>query len=316
MMTMDKEKFETAIAADPSVDLEELGLSAEERLKAKTFQVEMQRLDDRISSALSIDVPALELPELPEMQTGNVAMTTSDDEGFERAIAVDPSVNLDDLGLSAEERLQARAFQAEMQKLDGQIASALSIDVPELEFPELPEIESENVVPMQKRNKPRFGLPAVFGLAASIALAAVLGLQFFSQSQTYPSLAAEIVAHLEHEPQSLVITSRPVSDRRLTSVVGGNGVALDQGIGLVTYAKSCVINGKTVPHLVVQGETGPVTLLLMPDEKIEAAVSLVDEGVNGVILPVGDGSIAIIGEREERLDDIEEQVVDSVSWTI
>ena len=84
----------------------------------------------------------------------------------------------------------------------------------------------------------------------------------------------------------------------------------------MTYARSCVINGKTVPHLVVQGESGPVTLLIMPDEKIDSAVSLVEEGVNGVILPVGDGSIAIIGEREERLDEIEEQVIDSVTWTI
>ena len=59
-----------------------------------------------------------------------------------------------------------------------------------------------------------------------------------------------------------------------------------------------------------------MTLLLMPDEAIDGAVSLEEEGVNGVILPVGDGSIAIIGESEERLDEIEEQVVDSVTWTI
>lgn len=316
MTTMNKEKFEIPIAADPSVDLDELGLTAEERLQANAFQVEMQKLDDQIASALSIDVPELKLPEMPEMPPGNVTMTTPDEDGFEKAIAVDPSVDLEELGLSAEARLQARAFQVEMQKLDGRIASALSIDVPALVLPELPEIESDNVVAMQKRNKPRFGLPSMIGLAASVALAAILGLQLFSQGESYPSLAAEIVAHLEHEPQSLVITTRPVSDRRLTSVVNDNGVALDEGVGLVTYARSCVINGKTVPHLVVQGEAGPVTLLLMPDEKIDAAVSLVDEGVNGVILPVGDGSIAIIGEREERLDEIEEQVVDSVSWTI
>jgi hypothetical protein len=34
-----------------------------------------------------------------------------------------------------------------------------------------------------------------------------------------------------------------------------------------------------------------------------------------VILPVGDGSIAIIGEIDERLDRIEAQVLKSVSWS-
>lgn len=238
-----------------------------------------------------------------------------DKDTYQEAIAANPNVDLEDLGLTAEQRMEARAFQVEMQKLDQQIAGALSIDVPDLQMPELPEIEADNVASIQKSNKPRFTMPAYIGLAASVALAAVLGLQFFGQ-ETYPSLAAEVVAHLEHEPQALEITTRPVGERRLASVVNDNGVALDNDVGLVTYARSCVINGKTVPHLVVQGESGPVTLLLLPDEKIDGAVSLEEHGVNGVILPVGDGSIAIIGEREESLDEIEEQVIDSVTWTI
>jgi len=239
-----------------------------------------------------------------------------DKQTYQETIAADPTVDLDELGLSPEERLEARAFQVDMQRLDAKIASALAIDVPELELPELPEIETDNVVTMQKSHKRWFSTPAFIGLAASVALAAILGIQFFTQSTVYPSLAAEIVAHLEHEPQSRVITSRPVPEGRLARVVDDNGVALDEEVGLVTYAQSCVINGKTVPHLVIQGKTGPVTLLLMPDEMVDGAVSLQEEGVNGVILPVGGGSIAIIGEREERLDEIEEQVVDSVTWSI
>ena len=239
-----------------------------------------------------------------------------DKQTYQEAIAADPSISLDELGLTAEERLEARAFQVEMQRLNDRIESALSIGAPALELPELPEIGTDNVVSMKKSNGRRFLAPKYLGLAASVALAAVLGMQFFGHKTTYPSLAAEIVAHLDHEPQSRVITSQPVSDGRLASVVNDNGVALAPDVGLVTYARSCVINGNTVPHLVVQGRSGPVTLLLMPDEAIDGAVSLEEEGVNGVILPVGDGSIAIIGESEERLDEIEDQVVDSVTWTI
>jgi hypothetical protein len=77
-----------------------------------------------------------------------------------------------------------------------------------------------------------------------------------------------------------------------------------------------VINGRTIPHLVIQGEKGPITLLLMPDEMVDGASTFMGEGVDGIILPVGNGSIAIIGEREENLAEIEQKVMDSVEWSI
>ena len=53
----------------------------------------------------------------------------------------------------------------------------------------------------------------------------------------------------------------------------------------------------------------------MPDEKIDGPQSLAGQNINGVILPVGSGSIAIIGEAGEPLERIEHDVVSSVTWT-
>ena len=236
---------------------------------------------------------------------------------YKETIAADPSAPFDYSGLSADERESADAFRDEMLALDETIAKALEIEVPELQMPELPAIEEgSTVVNMPFRKRGRARTPVWIGIAASFAVAAVLGVRFLGEEAAYPSLAAEVVAHLEHEPQALTVTTTPVSERRLSNVVSNGGVQLDEGIGLVTYAKSCIINGKKVPHLVVQGKLGPITLLLMPDEKVDGAIPLSGEGINGVILPVGDGSIAIIGEREENLSQIEKRVVDSVTWSI
>ena len=234
---------------------------------------------------------------------------------FKEIIAADPSVDLDTLELSADERAVAEAFRDEMRALDGLIGQALTIDVPELTVPELPELDTSNVAQMPVRNKPRFTTPAWIGIAASVALVAVIGVRTMTPT-TYPSLAAEVLAHLDHETQALVPTGVAVEERRLERVVSKNGVELDRDVGLVTYARTCIINGKSVPHLVIKGESGPVTLLLMPDENVNSAVPLEGESINGVILPVGDGSIAIIGERDEDLSKIEKQVVDSVTWSI
>ena len=46
----------------------------------------------------------------------------------------------------------------------------------------------------------------------------------------------------------------------------------------------------------------------MPYEKVSGPQAVQGENVSGVILPVGDGSIAIIGVEGERLERIEEQV--------
>ena len=236
---------------------------------------------------------------------------------YKETIAADPSAPFDYSGLSADERESADAFRDEMLALDETIAKALEIDVPALQMPELPAIEEDStVVNMPFRKKGGVSAPVWIGIAASFAVAAVLGVRFLGEQSVYPSLAAEVVAHLDHEPQALEVTSTPVSERRLLNVVSKGGVQLDAGIGLVTYAKSCVINGKKIPHLVVQGKLGPITLLLMPDETVDGAVPISGEGINGVILPVGDGSIAIIGEREENLSQIEKRVVDSVTWSI
>ena len=107
----------------------------------------------------------------------------------------------------------------------------------------------------------------------------------------------------------------PVSTLTLNTVVSSDVADLG-GVGLITYAWSCIIHGKTVPHLILQGKQGPITLLLMPDEEVERATTLQGVGIKGVILPVGRGSIAIIGERDEVLENYERQIIDSVKWSI
>lgn len=228
-------------------------------------------------------------------------------EDYRNAIAAEPS------WAGGEEHLDecaaCRSYRDEMRALDRRIAGALELDVPELDMPEL---DDSNVVSLKPR---RVSTPAWFALAATVVIAAFLGIRMFDGDVTYASLADEIVAHLDHEPYALRVTDEAVSDRRLARVVPANVANMNHHAGLITYAQTCVINGKEVPHLVIQGKSGPVTVLLMPDEMVEGAQEIEGESINGVILPVGSGSIAIIGEEDERLDTIQESVMNSVSWS-
>lgn len=200
-----------------------------------------------------------------------------------------------------------------MQALDLKIAKALQIDVPELVMPELPEVETEMVTALPDRR--RRVKPLWFALAATVVLATSIGLRWSGVFVTYDSLAEEVLAHVDHEPRALRVTDRAVSDESLLNAIPARQAVFERGDTLVTYAAPCVINGKPVPHLVIQGEHGPVTILLMPEEPLAEAIPLEGRAVHGIILPVGYGSIAIIGDRDEALEPIEENIIDSVTWT-
>jgi hypothetical protein len=245
-----------------------------------------------------------------------------DCEEYREAILADPSEAFADGREHAAECPACSDFRAEARTLDDCIGRALAIDVPELAMPELPAAGGaweRNAARLPVRRSRLSGIPAWLGLAAGVAVALVLATRGWSPEDKYPPLAEQVLAHMDYEQASRQVTTVAVSERALGSVLDAKVSSLDTGGGIVSYATSCVIGGNTVPHLVVQGRSGPVTLILLPDERIDAAIPLEGEHVHGVILPVGDGSIAVIGEREDQLREVEEigeRVVDSVKWII
>jgi hypothetical protein len=211
-----------------------------------------------------------------------------------------------------------------MRALDERIARALAIDVPALRMPELPPVEAgeRGVLSFagarSRRASPLVSLPLLAAIAAGLAVVAVLTTGLPGGGVDRQALADQVIAHMDHEQESRQVTSIRVSAETLGNVVNPEVSAMDPNIGLITYAMSCVINGNTVPHLVIQGRAGPVTLILLPDETIDASVPLSGDNVHGVILPVGSGSIAIIGQREDQQDEIDEigrKLAQSMKWS-
>ena len=205
-----------------------------------------------------------------------------------------------------------RDYRVAILDLDGKIARALAIDVPPLAMPQLPELDTTGITPMRRRGVTP---PAWFALAAMLVLAVFVGIRLVDTGYGTAPLADQILAHLPHESFAVRVTDAAVPAARLASVVPGDLAGFDGTAPLISYAQTCEINGKQVPPLVMQGASGPVVILLMPEEKVPDPVSFGDDTVDGVILPVGGGSIAIVGQREERLDDIKKNVMNSVTWT-
>jgi hypothetical protein len=131
-------------------------------------------------------------------------------------------------------------------------------------------------------------------------------------------LLAEVIDHWYEEPGSWVRTDVQISPASLVEVVNGQA-EIDIGhLGLLSYAQSCFVRGEWVPHLVMQGERGPVMLLLLPHERVDEPLTLTlpDEGLSGVIVPLGEGSIVVLAEDDEPMAPIREQLEAAVEWSI
>ncbi|HKL63681.1 MAG TPA: DUF3379 family protein [Woeseiaceae bacterium] len=247
-------------------------------------------------------------------------------EEFRQFLDSDPGGDFPGRSAHADACAACARYAAESAVFERRLAAALAVEVPDFSV-DLPEDgdhgHGDKVVSLDERRRSGAarwrGLPAWAGIAAALALAVGLALQFGSAPGALdgPALAGEVIEHMHHEPWSRVATDEAVAGAELSRVLAPAVSRLDSGrVGLVTYAKTCPINGRDVPHLVVQGVDGPVTLLLMAGEKLDEPVPLKGDGFHGVILPVGDGSIAVVGEKGQSVDDVTENIRNAVDWQI
>lgn len=129
------------------------------------------------------------------------------------------------------------------------------------------------------------------------------------------SLAEDVVKHMGHEPQAMVVTSHEADPAEVAAVLARAGVRLQPGVGTVSYASTCPFRGEKVPHLVVQTAVGPMTVMVLRDEKVPAQVNFDEGGYAGTIVPAGPGSIAVLGHAPATdLEQVAELVRNAIQW--
>lgn len=135
------------------------------------------------------------------------------------------------------------------------------------------------------------------GLAATLLVGVALWL-----SQPPQTLAAEVIAHIENEPLSWS-APKPVSPALLTSILEPAGIKLQAPFGMaVVYARSCSFKGHFVPHFVVETESGPITMMVLPQVRVSSPVRFHSEGYRGLLLPLNGGALAVVSYSDLSLD--------------
>jgi hypothetical protein len=182
-------------------------------------------------------------------------------------------------------------FHAETLQLDGRLRAALELPLPQFRMS----------APPTRR----------YALAASVVLTLILAGGLWAL-RPQSALADEVVAHVLQEAKSWD-QQRLLPSEAVADVLRTAGVQFDASLPVV-YAFACPFHGHRVPHMVVQTANGPMTVMLLAHEQVRERTEFSENGLHGVLLPAGAGSVAVLMRKGEVPEDLAAKIVSSARW--
>jgi hypothetical protein len=223
-----------------------------------------------------------------------------------RTLLADPHAASPELAEHLAHCPECPAYRERLMRFEDRLTSALRIDAQ-----------------MARRSAQAPWLPARrnrwLAMAAGLVVALLVGTTLWLGAP-HTSLAADVVAHMAGEPEAWARTDVPVPSADLAPVLAEAHMQLRPDAGMVSYAQSCQFRGHHVPHLVVQTDMGPVTVMVLVHENVAAARMFDESGYRGTIVPVpGHGSIAVLVKGDAgdpaEVESVAARVKDAIVWT-
>ena len=229
---------------------------------------------------------------------------------YRRAILANPHAT--DAGLSAHRDGcgECAAYTERVLRFEGKLARSLRVHPPDA-------VKGGVVTALRPTQSPvvRNWLALAASVLVGVGIAGALWL-----AAPHTSLAADVVAHMAGEPQAWTRTDVPVPAPELDFVLRNTHMRLRRDAGVVSYAQSCLFRGHRVPHLVVQTDMGPVTVMVLVHESVSKPTAFDEHGYRGTLLPVaGHGSIAVLAKDQSgnlaAVESVASRVRAAIDWT-
>lgn len=229
---------------------------------------------------------------------------------FRRQLAADPHARDPDF-LAHRDSCRAGCTESwwRAQRFERRVLTTLqSVEVP----PDLAEcVLLAQATSMRARVRRRWQI--ALALAASL-LAALIVAGYTWNLRATPgadSLAAMAIAHVRSEAYSLTMT-RPIAGRDLQPVFAGRGLTLRGAPVHAVFAADCQVGPYQAVHLVLRENGDPVTALYVVDHRIAAAQDFERSGWRGREVPMGNGTLVLLGNTTEGFAAAERAVADAV----
>ena len=236
-----------------------------------------------------------------------------DDLQFRRALYEDPKNLNEEIKAAMNADPKKQQFAKELGQFDDKIAQALKVDVPN-DLAEKLILRQTLASHRQQKRKSRVHL----ALAASVAFAFGLTLNFLQFSSAYTGVGEYALAHVYHEEgdfdnnQSARVTLASLNNKMET--FDGNFVNM---IGQLISADYCRFDGIKSLHLVFQGSESPVNVFIVPErDEVGFAQYFSDKKYNGVAEKIGKQNIIVVGDKNEPIEQWKTDISKNIRWSI
>lgn len=234
---------------------------------------------------------------------------------FKRECGANPQGVLlnEDLHAHANACPQCGEFYQEMLALDIQLQTAFTVSVTQNTLDEQLSnvILPENVTSLSSKSKKQNRF-AWFGAAASVLVGSLF---FLTPTTENVAIADEVIGHIHYEPHLLTLTEAQVSPAKVKMVLQQVNAELISNNIKVLSAALCPVSGQLSAHLVIQGESGPVTVMVMPGKDSGTKSGIISSNeFNGRFLTAKQGNFAVVGNKKENIEQMSQSVSSGIVW--
>nr|WP_086941075.1 DUF3379 family protein [Thaumasiovibrio occultus] len=216
-----------------------------------------------------------------------------DELDIRRRLLADPSDRDGELA-QALDNDKLRAFADELQAFDKDLEKAMN-DIP------VPDDLVDKILFHQTTqvHQSRWQDRAPMALAASIALAVgiFIGKADWSLAPTPPTLADIAIQHVLDESHFVTGIDEQVTLSQVNAKLAPFHQQFTHLDGRITYVNHCGFGDAAALHMVMQTPAGEVTVFVVPTSSTEME-TFHDHGHDGVIMPVDDTSLIVVGEGD------------------
>lgn len=155
-------------------------------------------------------------------------------------------------------------------------------------------------------------------VAACMALLLGLAYRYQPAQETDTPLTQEILRHVYAEERFLN-SGEHVSladvNSRMSSVIKAQLESSPATDAMqVHFSKDCWIAQQAAMHLIISGDTGPVSVMMIPSQMVEKETTFSDDRFTGTITPMGNGTLVVLGNRKEPMRKYSSMMSNNLHW--
>ncbi len=219
----------------------------------------------------------------------------------------------------------------QIQELEAGVTSLVnSIEVPEGLQEQLMSIPADTRIDLVDRPAANSSFFQYYAIAASLLLA--VGVTFSITFNSGPSSAEiafgdDVLQHLYFEQAEIDavndgnIGTSTISMPTVMQAMANAGTQLVSNEFMqdlvVRFARPCeILPAYQSAHLIVEGSQGAVNVIVINNSPVSVEYTIRDDRFYGVVVPMGEGNMILVGERDEDLDQFKNLFSENVDFVI